>query len=744
MAVATEYPAQWESDVVLADGHTAHLRPIRSSDAGALRSLWSRLSDESIYLRFFSPVPRPSERQLQMLATVDYVDRMAIVAELGSELLGVARYDRRVNVTDAEVAFVVADEHQGRGIGTALLEHLAATGRANGIHRFVAETLPENRRMLTVFRAAGWTVDSEFGNGVVEVSFPIEATEQSRAVIAAREQTAGVESVRTFITPRSVAVVTARHRGAGSGGETVLRRLRSGGFSGPVYDVRRGSGQRAPGRYRAVLDVPAPLDLVVVDVPAPLLRPVVENCARAGVSAVAVLSTDQPGGTLHDSAGPGDLVAFCRRNGMRLIGPDAHGLVNTDPAVRLNASPRTSLPPRGGVSLATQPGERATTELKRGTSGSFGVATWVSLGTISDVSVNDLLRYWRNDHDTDVIALSVASFGNPFHFVRLVREVGRTKPVVAAYPARGPDDDRILSQLGVIRVDSAGELVDVVNLCDPTRPENPTTDPEATRRVAAYRRWARRDPGSTASFDDTDIGVVEDVATNFLDRNDGAGFLAPEQAMLVCRSAGIPTQPTRRVVTADEAAASATSIGFPVAVKIASESVDYRDRTGGLHLGLTDEAQVRQAFEALTAALGDDMGGALVQPMAAGGVPVALTVHSDPRFGRVATWYPGPEGRFGAEPRAVHVLPVTDNEALDFVRSAGPSLFPADTLPAWAEHGVATTLLRLSQVVEEVPELAEIAVDPILITTEGALALDVHVRVAPAPTGPAADLRRMS
>ncbi len=149
------YPAQWESDVVLSDGRTVHVRPIRGDDVGGLYDLWSRLSEKSIYLRFFSPVPRPSERQLEMLATVDYVDRMALVAELGDQLLGVARYDRRVNVVDAEVAFVVADAHQGRGIGTALLEHLAAAGRAAGVHRFVADTLPENQRMLGVFRERG-------------------------------------------------------------------------------------------------------------------------------------------------------------------------------------------------------------------------------------------------------------------------------------------------------------------------------------------------------------------------------------------------------------------------------------------------------------------------------------------------------------------------------------------------------------------------------------------------------------
>ncbi|MEZ5169185.1 MAG: GNAT family N-acetyltransferase [Acidimicrobiia bacterium] len=744
MTGGAAYPAEWESDVVLSDGRTAHLRPIRPSDADGLYSLWEHLSSQSIYLRFFAPVPRPSRRQLQMLATVDYVDRMALVAQLGSEILGVARYDRRVNVTDAEVAFVVADEHQGRGIGTALLEQLAAVGRANGIHRFVAETLPENHRMLAVFRAAGWSVDSEFGDGVIEVSFPIESTEQSRAVLAAREQSAGAESVLRFLSPSSVAVVTADAQEGNTFGTVVRRRLRSSGFRGPVYDVRRRGGPRQAGTYRTLLDIPATVDLVVVDVPPRLLRPVLENCARIGIGAVVVAGSDPPGAGPGAGSGAGDLVAFARQNGMRLVGPDAGGLLNTDPAVRLNASSRRVLPPRGGVSVATQLGEPAATELEEKHSGALDVATWVSLGTRSDVSVNDLLRYWEDDGDTTVVALAVASFGNPFHFVRLVRSVSRRKPVVAAYPTRGPDDDTLLAQLGVIRVDDADELVEATRLCLGGVDADAPADSPVARRVSAHALWARRNEGSPASFDDIDATVIEDVAESFLDRNDGAGALSPEQAMLVCRSAGIPTQPTRRVATADEAASAATEIGFPVAVKVASESVDYRDHTGGLHLGLNNEDDVRQAFTALTAALGDDTGGALIQPMAAAGVPVALTVAHDARFGSVAFVFPGPDGRFGSGPRAVHVLPVTDVEAREFVRTAFSTLFPADVTPPWAEGRVADTLLRLSQITGDVPELTEIALDPLVVTPEGPLALDVYARVSPAPTGPPADLRRMA
>ena len=183
MAATHGYPAEWESDVVLTDGGTAHVRPIRPTDADALVALHARLSQETIYLRFFTPHPVLSTLEIERFTQVDYDDRMALIAELDDEMVAVARYDRNPggDGTEAEVAFTVDDVHQGRGLGTILLEHLAVIARAHGITRFVAETLPQNRRMRDLFHAAGFQDAASFTEGVVRVVFPIESTETSEA-----------------------------------------------------------------------------------------------------------------------------------------------------------------------------------------------------------------------------------------------------------------------------------------------------------------------------------------------------------------------------------------------------------------------------------------------------------------------------------------------------------------------------------------------------------------------------------
>ncbi|HWS45677.1 MAG TPA: GNAT family N-acetyltransferase, partial [Acidimicrobiia bacterium] len=227
-----EYPAQWESDVVLTDGGTVRLRPVRPDDDQRLLALYERLSDESIYLRFFSPVPRPTAAQLERLTNVDYDHSLALVAELGDDLVAIARYDR-VAPGEAEVAFTVDDAQQGRGLGTLLLEHLAVVARANGIHTFSADTLPGNTRMLNVFKDAGWTAERRFVEGTVHVRFSIEPTPTSVAAVEARESQAEAASIVRLLSPRSIAVVGAS-REPGTIGHEVFRNLLTYGFQGPV------------------------------------------------------------------------------------------------------------------------------------------------------------------------------------------------------------------------------------------------------------------------------------------------------------------------------------------------------------------------------------------------------------------------------------------------------------------------------------------------------------------------------
>ncbi len=292
---AADYPAAWEADVVVSDGGVVHLRPIRPEDADALVAFHAKLSDRTRYLRYFGPYPRMPERDLHRFTHVDHRNRVALVAVLDEEIIGVGRYDRlgstgTADTADAEVAFVVADAHQGRGIGSILLEHLAAAARERGIKRFVAEVLAENSRMVRVFTDAGYSAKYEYDSGVVHLTFPIAPTEQSRAVAFERERRAEARSIERMLTPRSVAVIGAS-TDPKKIGHVVFANLMAYGFAGPVYPVhpeaRHIGGVRA---YPTVLDVPDDVDLAVVAVPAAGVVDVVEQCGHKGVRGVVVMS----------------------------------------------------------------------------------------------------------------------------------------------------------------------------------------------------------------------------------------------------------------------------------------------------------------------------------------------------------------------------------------------------------------------------------------------------------------------
>ncbi len=281
-----DYPAHWEADVVLRDGGTAHLRPIRPDDADRLKRFYSRLSDETIYFRFFSLYRELSASDIERFTVVDHHDRAALIATIGDEMIGVVRYER-IDRDTAEVAFNIEDAHQGRGLGSIFLEHIAAAARERGISHFVADVLPANGKMLHVFHDAGYVVEQEFEDGVVGVSFDLEPTEDSLAVTYAREHRAEANSVRRLLEPRSVAVVGAS-RTSPSIGQTVLQHLVDGGFTGPVYAVNPNAEQVSGiPSYATVRDIPGDVDLAVIATPADQVEQVVVDCAAKRASAVS-------------------------------------------------------------------------------------------------------------------------------------------------------------------------------------------------------------------------------------------------------------------------------------------------------------------------------------------------------------------------------------------------------------------------------------------------------------------------
>ena len=461
------YPRHWEADVVLSDGGTAHVRPILAEDADRLRAFHGRLSRETVYNRFFAYRPTLSDADVARFTQVDHRDRVALVATLHDEIIGVVRYDRLTGTSDAEVAFVVEDPHQGRGLGAVLLEHLGAAARERGLVRFTADVLPTNRAMLTVFRSAGYEVQREMAEGYVELAFPIQPTGTSVEVMRAREHRAEARSVQRLLSPRSVAVLGAS-REPGAPGHELLRSLLGHGFEGPVFPVNPAatsvSGVRA---YADVRDVPDAVDLAVIAVPAADVADAVRACAAKRVRGLVVVS-----GGFSDAGAEGrerldEVVRVARTGGMRLIGPNAMGVVNTDPAVRLHATFAGATPPVGRVGVLSQSGALAGTFLAEAQRRSLGLSAFVSIGDRADVSGNDLLQHWQADDRTEVVLLHLQGFGNPRKFARIARRLGRTKPVVALKSGHGPGDpavDALFASSGVIRVRSLGQLFTTAQL----------------------------------------------------------------------------------------------------------------------------------------------------------------------------------------------------------------------------------------------------------------------------------------
>ncbi|MFD7568603.1 GNAT family N-acetyltransferase [Streptomyces tendae] len=490
-----EYPAHWEADVVLRDGGTARVRPITVDDAERLVSFYEQVSDESKYYRFFAPYPRLSAKDVHRFTHHDFVDRVGLAATIGGEFIATVRYDRigaggtpaTAPADEAEVAFLVQDAHQGRGVASALLEHIAAVARERGIRRFAAEVLPANNKMIKVFMDAGYTQKRSFEDGVVRLEFDLEPTDRSLAVQYAREHRAEARSVQRLLQPGSVAVV-GTGRTPGGVGRSILGNIRDAGYTGRLYAVNRAfpedqkelDGVTA---CRSVRDIDGPVDLAVVTVPAEHVPDVVTECGEHGVQGLVVITAGYADSGPEGRERQRALVRHARTYGMRIIGPNAFGIINTSPDVRLNASLAPEMPRPGRIGLFAQSGAIGIALLSRlhrrggGVTGVTGVSTFVSSGNRADVSGNDVLQYWYDDPRTDVALMYLESIGNPRKFTRLARRTAAAKPLVVVQGARhggvAPQGHAVratrlphatvsalLRQAGVIRVDTITDLVD--------------------------------------------------------------------------------------------------------------------------------------------------------------------------------------------------------------------------------------------------------------------------------------------
>ncbi len=482
--MSAAYPAHLASDVVLRDGSTVRVRPARADDRARVEDYLISMSPETRQLRFWGTAVDVSE-VARKAVDVDYHDHNTLLAFTGGEegsVVAGAQYIR-IGGGRAELSVSVADSMQGKGLGSILIGQLAQAANENGVSILVAEVLPENHRMINVFRQLGFSLSIRALPGTIEVEFPTSLSSEGVEHFEAREEEASINAMRTFLSPRSVAVVGAS-RDASSIGGLLFHNLIEAEFHGPVYPVNPSADViHGVPAYHSVTEIPGPVDVAFVVVPAKFVAQVARECSEKDVRGLVVISAG-----FGEAGGDGramqeELVTICRDSGMRLIGPNCMGIVNTDPEVSLNGTFATAYPPPGRVGFLSQSGALGLAVMDYAAKLGLGLSSFVSVGNKADISGNDLVSYWDADPGTDVILLYLESFGNPRRFSRLARRIGKRKPIVVVKSGRSAAGaraaashtgallaasdvtvDALFRQSGVIRTDTLEEMFDVATL----------------------------------------------------------------------------------------------------------------------------------------------------------------------------------------------------------------------------------------------------------------------------------------
>ena len=893
--------------LIMRDGSTAAIRPAEPPDAAMMQQFVDRLSPESRRHRFFSESPPSQNRIAALCHSSNPHSQFTLIVtrvwEGATRIIAAGSYWAKDGQT-AEVAMAVDDKFHGKGLGTLLLERLALVAIRQGFTHLWAVTHVDNLAMRDVFRESGFTAHESYDGDNMEVELSLAPTETTVSRAEVRERLATTASLRPFFQPRSVAIVGAS-RDPSKIGYRLLDAIIACRFRGAVYPVNpQTTDIKGIRTYPSVQDIPEPVDLAVISVPRDAVSSIIDGCAAKGIKACVIITAGFAEMGPEGTALQQQLVMKVRQNGMRMIGPNCFGILNTDHDVQLNATFTPLRPPRGRAAMSSQSGAIGIATLAGARRLHLGISSFVSVGNKADVSTNDLLQYWEEDPSTNVILLYVESFGNPRKFARIARRVSRRKPIITVKAGRSQSGRRAASshtaalaasdtavnalfhQAGIIRAESledllalasglsnqplplgrrvgiitnaggpailctdaceAGALVvpelsartktmlasflpsvaalnNPVDLIASATPEQyaktietllstdeidaliilyisvtatDTADiargilagiengrkagakakpvfigwmaegdrdrtfrfqtetipayhlPEAPALVlskaASYGEWRQQRPGMVPDFDDSDLSTVRQIIAGALERR-GAGWLTTEETRNVLSAIKLPVQPGGAARTADEAAALAKRVGYPIAIKLASHHIVHKTEVGGVQLNLRDEQAVRKAFESIRTRLAetnqlDAMEGVLVQPMVPGGVEVMIGVADDPLF--------GPLIAFGLGGVHVEILgdvqfritPLTDFDAAEMIRGikgyrllTGYRGHPPADLEALEE-----TLLRVSRLVEEIPEISELDLNPIfaLPPGQGCRIVDARVRIEPSrPAG---------
>jgi acyl-CoA synthetase (NDP forming)/GNAT superfamily N-acetyltransferase len=774
------------SYALLADGMTVEIRPATPGDFDAVRAMHAAMSPDNIYLRFFSFSRVSAEHEAERICGEEKPGRVALLALAAGKMAGVASYDQGGPAGSAEIAFAVAEHMHHRGIATLLLEHLVSAARSQGVTTFTAQTLGENTPMLHVFADAGLAVQRHFEDGVVEVTIPLPMDDTGTTLdtyletVARRERVADAASLRHVLAPESVVVIGASRR-TGTAGRAILDNIRTCGYAGRLYAVHPRAHQLGGVHcVAAVADLPEPPDLALIAVPAPAVLNVAEDCGRLGVKALAVITSGL------DTPACADLLAVCRRHGMRLVGPDSFGIAV--PGIGLDATFAARHPLPGVAGLVMQSGGLGLAMAGQLSRLGIGISSFASVGSKLDVSSNDMLLWWEQDGLTKLAVLYIESFGNPRKFARTARRVGARMPVLTVHAGRSAATTSLVSrealveQAGIIVTPGFGELAETAALL--------ATQPiPAGRTVAIVSNVGSA--GALAADACADAGLTVHRPHGMTRRK--LRTLVPETGAVtgpVDTTAAISSEDFRQcleLVAADEgvdavialvlptgasgdliAAIQQADIGVPLAAVVLNraESVcmlggkvpayAYPDAAAGAlaraaRYGAwrTEPRGEVPAFPDVRAAdaraivreyLQADAAGGLLSPgqtadvlrsygiLLAEGAPAADEHTTELTVGVVHDQVFGPLVVLGNQ--AARLAPLTGADADTMIRSAEP----AADLAAPRELLLRDLLLRVSRLAEDVPEITGLDLSPVIARPDGVYVTGARIMVAPYET----------
>ena len=809
---------------LLADGRTVEIRPATAADFDAVKAMHEAMSPNNAYLRFFSLSRLAAEQEARRVTREPRPDHAALLALYDGKVVGVASYEVARGSADkpnvgrtAEVAFAVADDMHHRGIATLLLEHLVSLARVRQLEALTAETLQENTGMLRVFSDAGLPVVSKRAEGVVSITIPLppddagQQLEDYLETVAARERSANVASLQPIFAPSSVAVIGVSRR-TGTVGRTVLDNIKAGAYAGQLYAVNpRETGPEIGGVpcFPDVAGLPETPDLAVLAVPPLAVVDTAEACGQRGVRGLIVLTS------AIDAPVSANLLAACRRYGMRLIGPNCFGVAV--PSIGLDATFAAANPAAGGVGLVMQSGGIGFAMVDHLTRLGIGISSFASVGNKLDVSSNDLLMWWEQDGQTKVAVLYIESFGNPRKFGRTARRVGLKMPVLTVHAGRSEAGQRaaashtagvasplvtreaLFEQAGIIAVPSFGELMGATALLA-------TQPPPAGRTVAIVsnvggagvlaadactelglavhhpggetsRRLRELVPvgGSVNGPVDTAATVSADTFRQVLEtlgadeevhsiialvlRTGATGDLlqAIAEAGLQVPLAVVVLNQPEAVRLVDAKGGKVPAYAYPeTAARALSRAVTYAEwrATPRRIVPAFPDVDAERARELVHSFLaGRPDGGWLPQPdviallqlyripllsttahpLITGGTEVLVGVKDDQMFGPLVVFGLGGVTTEVLADQAARLAPLTEADADDLINAvrSAPLLHGHRGSPAADLAALRDVLLRVSRLTEDLPEITELDLNPVIAGPDSAVVVDARIRVAP-------------